>query len=219
MAWGSGDEMQSLSGQYDLTNPTRENLNYRYSSNPRVACRFCEHFTMPSDCDLLGNVRAVDVCDAFAPDAHPEPVDLDALDFSEGDNEMNMSDRPGIAGSKPIAMTPSTMSPALLSAFVDRSLRTLREWKEQCVPRSKPYMAIEEAEHAFTDLQRQYCPTPAQEAWQRLYERPAPSGSSPSAERAIRSFQESYEPRQRAAPGTEASVHRALQYFRHHYKG
>jgi hypothetical protein len=88
MAWGSGGEMKSLSGQYDLTNPSTENLNYRHSNNPRVACRFCPHFTAPADCALLGLVRATDVCDAYSPDPHPEPLDLNALAIDEGERTM-----------------------------------------------------------------------------------------------------------------------------------
>jgi hypothetical protein len=198
MAWGSGDEMRSLSGQVDLTHPTKDNRNYRYSGNPRVACRFCTHFTAPSDCDLLGSVRAVDVCDAFAPDPHPEPVDLDALDFSEGDKQMK-TDRAGIAGSSPVLM-PTMISPTVLSQFLDHGVSALRQWKGRFKPGSREHRMLEGLEHDFQGLKTKHCPSPvvneAIESWRREYgparrERHV-ARSTPLADAAIRAWRESY---------------------------
>ena len=56
---------------------------------------------------------------------------------------MPISDHAGIAGSTPVAMTPSAMSPALLSQFLGHGVRTLREWKNGFIVGSKEHRAIE----------------------------------------------------------------------------
>jgi len=61
-AWMT-QERPSMGGRWQ-----KEDVNYRYASEPTKSCGQCEHFVAPHSCEIVsGLIRPVDVCDKFEP--------------------------------------------------------------------------------------------------------------------------------------------------------
>ncbi len=77
---GNAQEPHDQGAQY-----TKDEVNYRYASNPQQSCGTCKYFVEPGACQIVaGMIRPIDVCDKW--EAQPAPAQAEVPpDLENGD--------------------------------------------------------------------------------------------------------------------------------------